>query len=74
MKIYFLLLSLLFLKCNTDISKDFKLKILEKSKNDDIPPDFFGLKNYASKSTKIRSMLIEFEVKYIKKKYNEKLF
>lgn len=32
MKIWILLLSLLLLKCNTDIKKDFKLLVMEKSK------------------------------------------
>ena len=32
MKIWILLLTLLLLKCNTDITKDFKLSFVEKSK------------------------------------------
>ncbi len=50
MKIWILLLSLLFLKCNTDIIKDFKLNILEKSKkftpNDTLKFNIINKKNH----------------------------
>ena len=50
MKIWILLLSLLFLKCNGDISKDFKLSILKKNKkytpNDTIRFNLFNKKNH----------------------------
>ena len=32
MKIWILLISILLLKCNTDITKDFKLSVIKKSK------------------------------------------
>jgi glutaminyl-peptide cyclotransferase len=50
MKMCFLLLPLLFLKCNKDISKDFKLSILEKSKkftsNDTLKFNIVNKKNH----------------------------
>ena len=50
MKIWILLLSLLLLKCNTDITKDFRLSVLEKSKkftpNDTLKFNIVNKKNH----------------------------
>lgn len=50
MKIWILLLSLLLLKCNTDITKDFKLSFVEKSKkftpNDTLKFNIVNKKNH----------------------------
>lgn len=50
MKIWILLLSVLFLKCNADLSKDFKLKIFVKNKkfttNDTLKLDIYNKKNH----------------------------
>lgn len=50
MKIWILLLSLLLLKCNTDITKDFRLSVLEKSKkftaNDTLRFNIVNKKNH----------------------------
>jgi glutaminyl-peptide cyclotransferase len=58
MKIWILLLSLLFLKCNADLSKDFKLKISEKSKkftpNDTLRLDIDNKKNHTIDSVVYR--------------------
>lgn len=50
MKIWILLLSVLFLKCNADLSKDFKFKIFEKNKkfttNDTLTLDIYNKKKH----------------------------
>lgn len=50
MKIWILLLSLLLLKCNTDITKDFRLSVVEKSKkfkpNDTLMFNIVNKKNH----------------------------
>ena len=50
MKIWILLLSLLLLKCNTEITKDFRLSVLEKSKkftaNDTLKFNIVNKKNH----------------------------
>ena len=50
MKIWILLLSLLLLKCNTEITKDFRLSVLEKSKkftaNDTLKLNIVNKKNH----------------------------
>ena len=50
MKIWILLLSLLLLKCNADITKDFRLSVVEKSKkftpNDTLKFNIVNKKNH----------------------------
>lgn len=58
MKIWILLLALLFLKCNKDLSKDFKLNIFENSKkytqNDTLKLDIKNKKNHPIDSIDFR--------------------
>ncbi len=60
MKIWILLLFLLFLKCNGDISKDFKLSILEKSKKY-TPNDTLRFKLINKKNHSIDSVVYQLE-------------
>lgn len=60
MKIWILLLSLLFLKCNGDLSKDFKLTVLEKSKKY-TPNDTLRFKIINKKNHPIDSVVYQLE-------------
>jgi glutaminyl-peptide cyclotransferase len=60
MKIWILLLSLLFLKCNGDLSKDFKLTVLEKSKKY-TPNDTLRFKLINKKNHPIDSVVYQLE-------------
>jgi glutaminyl-peptide cyclotransferase len=60
MKIWILLLSLLFLKCNGDLSRDFKLTVLEKSKKY-TPNDTLRFKLINKKNHPIDSVVYQLE-------------
>ena len=60
MKIWILLISLLLLKCNTDITKDFKLSVIQKSKKF-IPSDTLKLSIINKKNHPIDSVVYYLE-------------
>ena len=66
MKICVFLLSLLLLKCNNDIKKDFKLSIFEKSKkftpHDTLKFKLENKKNHLIKDNEITNLFKKFKL------------
>ncbi len=65
MKIWILFLSILFLKCNTDISKDLKLVVHEKNKKF-TPKDSLKFDIYNKKNHSIDSVVFRFDGERVK--------